>query len=51
MRRLVVNVDVGTLNIGKALELELQLLSDIVRLHQRARRVHDNVNLGDEARA
>lgn len=51
MRRLIVNMDIRPLDIRQALELHLQLLRHVVRLHERRVGVHDDIHLGDEPRA
>lgn len=51
VRGLVVDVDVGALNVGQVLELELELLGDVVGGAQGGVGVHDDVDLGDEAGA
>lgn len=51
VRGLVVDVDVGALDVGEVLELELELLGDVVGGAQGGLGVHDDVDLGDEARA
>jgi len=51
MRRLVVDVDVCTLDIGQRLELHLQLLRDVVGRLEGLVGVHDDVDLDEQARS
>jgi len=42
-------IHIGTLDIGQALELNLQFLRHIVRVLQAVGRIHDNVDFNNEA--
>lgn len=50
MRRLKVHVDVRPLYIRQALQFELQILRDVVRLPQRLVRIHNDINLRNQPR-
>lgn len=47
---LVVDVHVGALDVGQALELDLQGLGDVVGIAQGLLRGHDDVDFDDDAR-
>jgi hypothetical protein len=51
VRRLVVDVHERALDVREDLDLVLQLLADVVRLPQRRRAVHDDVDLDEVVRA
>lgn len=51
MARLEINVHVRALHVRQAFKLNLQVLGDVVGGAQRLGRVHDDVNLDDDARA
>ena len=46
----VVDVDIGALDVGQALELDLEGLGDVVGIAQRLVRGHDDVDFDDDAR-
>jgi hypothetical protein len=49
MISLIIDMNIGALYIGQALELDLQLLCDIVGSAEGGIRVHDDVYFDDEA--
>src|ERR1700680_2819876 len=51
VRRLIINVNVGSLNIRKIFQLNLQLLGDIMCVPQRGSSIHDDINFRNQSRA
>jgi hypothetical protein len=49
MIRLIINMDIRSLHIRQTLQLDLQLLSDVVRRLETALWIHDDVNFNNEA--
>jgi len=49
MSSFIVNMDICPFHVWQALQLDLQLLGNIMRISQRGGRIHDNVDFGNQS--